>query len=295
MKSKQVLYVRLILAFLLASMALGLLVVGVHPSALPPQGREVDNNIPKQVPIKVKLKSEKESKFKDLSNSNWVRDFELEVTNTSDKPIYFLELWLMLPDTLSENNNPFAFSLRYGRADFIHFGTQKVDTDLPIKPGETYTFVIPTQNQKGWDEFKHRTHASDPQKVRIKFVQLSFGDGSGFDGGGEAYPYTRSISATTTCRGAPAQPNERSVNTVRRNHSSTLSKCIRYTNLELIPLLLTTKSLSALTSTATNSATGRRLTTQDTRTPVVGLGTCFCSSAIKTESSSLSPNTRKLA
>jgi hypothetical protein len=154
-----------------------------------PREREIQIDIPRQVPIKVKIKAEKERRFKDLENPNWVRDFELEVTNTSEKPIYFLELWLMLPDTLTENNNPFAFSLRYGRGDFVHFGTQKLDTDIPIRPGETYTFVIAPPKQEGWGEFKHRTNGSDPKKVRIRFVQLSFGDGSGFDGGGEAYPY----------------------------------------------------------------------------------------------------------
>ena len=105
--------------------------------------RELEDKIPKHVPIKVKIRSEKEKGFKDLTNGNWLRDFELEVTNTSNKPIYFLELWLMLPDTKTENNRPLAFSLRYGRDDFIDYETRSVATDVPIQPHETYTFIIP--------------------------------------------------------------------------------------------------------------------------------------------------------
>jgi hypothetical protein len=41
-----------------------------------------------------KLKKEKEESFKDLKNEKWLREFELEVTNTGDKPIYFLYIML---------------------------------------------------------------------------------------------------------------------------------------------------------------------------------------------------------
>jgi len=168
-----------------------------------PQERLVENKIPKHVPLKVKLKAVKEAKIKDLTNSDWVRDFELEVTNISDKPIYYLELWLMLPDTMSENNNPLAFSLRHGRIDFTHFDTRPVATDVPIQPGETHTFAIPEEWQQGWREFKVRRNAPDPKKLHIEFIQLSFGDGSGFDGGGEPYPYKRKQSSTGACREGP--------------------------------------------------------------------------------------------
>src|SRR5438309_4740625 len=117
MKAKQSAHVRLILACLLVGIASGLLVVGVLTSSIAqsPQERKVEENIPKTLPLKVKLKVEKEHKFKDVNNSNWLRDFELEVTNASNKPIYFLEFWLTLPDIKSTDNIPIGFSLRYER------------------------------------------------------------------------------------------------------------------------------------------------------------------------------------
>src|SRR5215212_7525461 len=75
------------------------LAFAVTPSlAQSPEERELEDRIPKHLPIKVKIKKEKEEAFKDLKNEKWVRDFELEITNTGDKPIYFLSLLIDLPE-----------------------------------------------------------------------------------------------------------------------------------------------------------------------------------------------------
>jgi len=192
-KPQQATWRRLVLALLLAGFAFVLLVAGIRtPSeATAPQGRQVEYNIPKNLPLKVKLKADKEAKVKDMGNAEWLRDFELQVTNLSDKPIYLVEFWLTLPDTKTENDNPLAFILRFGRIDFFKFNTRPIETDVPLKPGETYAFSIEETFQQGWAEFKHRKNVPDPGKISIDFVHLSFGDGSGFDGGGVAYPYKR--------------------------------------------------------------------------------------------------------
>jgi len=71
-----------------------------------PKMRDVDITVPSHVPLKIKLKAEKEASFKDRTNTEWLRDFQLEVTNTSSKPIYLLILWLVLPDTITDDNHP---------------------------------------------------------------------------------------------------------------------------------------------------------------------------------------------
>jgi hypothetical protein len=65
--------------------------------------REVVDKIPKHLPIKIKIKKEKEEKVKDLKNEDWLGDLELEVTNTGTKPIYFLEIVLDMPDVIAPN------------------------------------------------------------------------------------------------------------------------------------------------------------------------------------------------
>jgi hypothetical protein len=157
--------------------------------------RELDYKIPTHVPITIKLRKEKEKAVKDLRNVRWLGDFELEVANTSIKPIYFLELWVMLPEITSENGGLVGIPLRYGRMAFIEHDKLPLPDDVPIRPGETYTFKIPEKDQRGWYAHKAKGNMTDPKKLQIIFVQLSFGDGTGFDRtDAKPYPYTKEQS-----------------------------------------------------------------------------------------------------
>src|ERR1044071_3941798 len=140
--------------------------------ASPQEEREFKDEIPKHVPIKFKLKAEKEKKFKDLGNPDWYRDFELEVTNTSDKPIYFLDLWLEYPEIDAWPGVRLIVPLQYGRMNFIYQETRPLPTDVPIQPGETYVFTIPESDRKGWEAHKRRDNIPDPKKTLLTFVHL---------------------------------------------------------------------------------------------------------------------------
>ena len=168
--------------------------------------REVENKIPNHVPIKTKLKADKEKKFKDLDNPDWYPDFELEVTNTSDKPIYYLDLWLVYPEIISDNGRKVGVVLRYGRMDFVDFDTRALSTDIPILPGATITLKIPEMDQQGWLAHKIHEKRPDPKKVELSLTQVSFGDGSGFNGSdGRPYPYKRE-SSNRVCSEEPEEP-----------------------------------------------------------------------------------------
>src|SRR2546423_13624686 len=109
--------VLLILSFVcLASIFLinGTLSTGIAQS----EEREIEDKIPKHLPIKIKIKKEKEKAFKDLKNDNWMRDVEFEVTNTGDKPIYFLYIVVEMPEITAPNGTIMAFPLVYGRTEF---------------------------------------------------------------------------------------------------------------------------------------------------------------------------------
>ncbi len=161
--------------------------------------------IPHHVPLKIKVKN--------LDNEKWVRDLTVEVTNTSDKPIYFLELWVTLPEIVLENGGPVGFTLRYGRMEFVHFGTMALPEDIPIQPGETYTFKIGEKYQRGWEAHKARENKPNPKKVHLTFVQLSFGDGTGYNGtDAKPFPYRRAQSSTGSCREGPREVLPRTSN-----------------------------------------------------------------------------------
>jgi hypothetical protein len=152
-----------------------------HAQVLNPgQVRKVVKRIPKHLPLKLEVKN--------LDKETWVRDFALEVTNTSNKPIYFLEFWLVMPDVISENGHKVGFTLRHGRMEFVEFSTMARPDDLPILPGETYTFHISEEQRKGWENQKLAENRPDPVSFELSFTQLSFGDGTGFNGS-DAKPY----------------------------------------------------------------------------------------------------------
>jgi hypothetical protein len=146
----------------------------------------LDDQVPKHLPIKIKIKKEKEAAFKDLKNERWARDFELEVTNTGDKPIYMLSL--MLVTDLKAAGFPVIAPLFYGKLGKI---TDKAEPDdIPIKPGETYVFKIHPGQLNAWDTLQRTEYRPHPKKIDVMFEALSFGDGTGFVGeDGEAIPH----------------------------------------------------------------------------------------------------------
>ena len=180
-----------------------LLIMTSAPSSAQSLGvRVIDNLVPKHVPIKIKINEDKERALKDMNNDRWTSDLELEVTNTSEKPIYLLELWVEMPEIISENGHRVGFTLRYGRAAFVDFDARPVPDDKPIEPKETYVFKIEEKYQQSWAAYKAKEHKADPKRIEITFTQLSFGDGSGFNGSdAKPYPYVRGFASnriTTT-------------------------------------------------------------------------------------------------
>src|ERR1043165_1459553 len=143
--------------------------------------RVLENTIPKHLPIKVKIKKEKEDAVGDLKNEKWVRDLVLEVTNTGDKPIYYLSLGITLPEiTIPNGTDNMGFSFHYGRRELHDIATKARPDDISIKPGETYVFSLSEAKVQDWESFMQREHKPPVKKLILYFQLLSFGDGTGF-------------------------------------------------------------------------------------------------------------------
>jgi hypothetical protein len=143
--------------------------------------RSFESKIPPHVPLKIKIKKEKEEKALDINNKNWFRDIEIEVTNTSDKPIYFLSLSVDMPDLPQDRPGVIkVFLLKYGRGEFFEQNTRPIPEDIPIKPKDSYTFVIDENQIVGYDAWRTRNSTKDPVKLEISINHLSYGDGTGF-------------------------------------------------------------------------------------------------------------------
>lgn len=152
------------------------------------QERIFENKIPAHIPIKIKIKKEKEESFKDLKNEKWLREFELAVTNNGDRPIYYLEI-AMDTDVKFEGSGPeIVFPLTYGRPELGDIVTKANSDDVPIKPGET--IILTAGNATAWEKGVRERGWPQPTEVKALPQVLSFGDGTGY-WGTEPYPPPR--------------------------------------------------------------------------------------------------------
>jgi hypothetical protein len=174
----------LVLLALTASAFIGTREIAAFKQTLPQEEeRQLEDLIPKHVPIKIKIKKEKEAGFKDLKNERWAREFELEVTNTGAKPIYSLYFHVR-----TDVNRPYGsrelFPLYYGRDELGDITTNAEPTDVPIKPGESVSLDIHPGILNAWDYARKKENRRLPKRLEVKFQFLSFGDGTGFVGSG---------------------------------------------------------------------------------------------------------------
>jgi len=148
--------------------------------------RVFESKLSKQIPLKVRIKKDKEAAALDPRNKNWFRDIEIEVTNTSNKPIYYLGLNIVT-DVRNEDMLPMVFPLRWGRPELADVKVKPGPNDIHIKPNATQVLTFPThivslldENDKHeWEAWRAKHNNSDPMKLEVAIESLIFGDGSG--------------------------------------------------------------------------------------------------------------------
>jgi hypothetical protein len=148
------------------------------------QERIFENQIPSHIPLKIKVKKEKEDSFKDLKNEKWLRGFELELTNTGDKPIYFVYI-TMGTNVKVDNGLEMVYPLTYGRAQLGDVVSKATSDDSPINPGET--IVLQIREAPYWEKGVREGRWPQATKFTARIQVLSFGDGTGYFGT-ELYP-----------------------------------------------------------------------------------------------------------
>jgi|ERR1044072_643035 hypothetical protein len=175
------------------------------------QERQFENTIPKHVPLDVKIRKEKEQAWKDHKNEKWARDFELEITNTGEKPIYTFSL-LIFFDVPTDFETELIAPIVYGRPELSDPRSKPTAEDVPIKPGESMIFKIHPNILLAWEKGYREKGWRLPTKVRIKLGSVTFGDGTGymFDKGA---PYA-AADPKTSPRNSFASPSRGKSDTV---------------------------------------------------------------------------------
>lgn len=225
---------RLIFVSLIVAVALVLLYKGasgpINAQSPSVQERQVEYTIPKHVPLDVKITKEKEKAWKDLKNENWARDFELEFTNTGDEPIYTVAIRLYFDLSNEPQEFPFA-DILYGRPEITRIGSKPTPDDIPINPGESKMLPLQPGDVKLLERGRRERGWRLPTKVKIKFLFLTFGDGTCVEFDGNRYPKHPSETSKVnnlppqSRRRGPTHVNWRSVATdsggrAKKNHNS---------------------------------------------------------------------------
>ena len=175
-------------------------------SPQPKPKRFLDDRIPKHVPIKIKIRKEKEKSFEDPDNEHWFRELEIEVKNTGTKPIYFLHLNVSMPEAIAPNGLIYGLPVYYGRPSLAPLSAPLKPEDMPIKPGGTCVLRISDWDATGWEGFAHEENKGHPQpiRIRVELQRINFGDGTGYDTtGGEPIPSPRKPGGAARCGPRP--------------------------------------------------------------------------------------------
>jgi len=211
------------LAILLFGATTALLANAVFTYSSTQSERVIEDKTPKHLPIKIKVKPEKERAVKDLSNNRWHHDLAFEVRNTGDKPIYYLYYIVDMPE-VKHNGISFTFIVRYGqRSIFSEWKGLARPEDKAILPGETVVLKIPDSQADGWDKTSEIERTGQPTKLSIIFQELNFGDGTGFWGTtGAAWPVDKRVSQAMlkVSKNRVANPNERKCNQTQADSAS---------------------------------------------------------------------------
>lgn len=130
-----------------------------------------------------------EQSFKDLKNGKWLSEFELEVTNTGDRPIYYLEIVMDSGVKFEGSGQNIVFPLHYGRPELGDIVTKATSDDVPVKPGETIS--ITSHQAPAWEMGIRDKRWPEAINLKMEIQVLSFGDGTGY-WSNERYPPPKS-------------------------------------------------------------------------------------------------------
>ncbi len=166
--------------------------------------RKLYNGVPPQLPLRFDIKN--------VTSERWIHDLEIEVTNVSDKPIYYMDMYVFPVGFKSPEGHRIAYWLKYGRVKLINYAEPLQPDDVPIKPGGKHTFKVSESDAKGWDAFRRQENRAEPTKLELQFQRINFGDGTGFGPGGKAMNIHRKAIAVEQCLPPPeTRPGSSSV------------------------------------------------------------------------------------
>lgn len=116
-----------------------------------------------------------------IQEDDWLKDFTIKFKNTSGKPITFVSMVLLFPET-GPNGSPLSYPLNYG----IHPRSKVVSNEKLrlLAPNDTAEVKISAENFKALKNFlSSRSLLSDLTEVNFRVTSVHFEDGTHWAGG----------------------------------------------------------------------------------------------------------------
>ncbi len=123
------------------------------------------------------------TRIDNLQSPVFPRDFEIEEQNVSDKPIYFFQIMVLLPDTKALFKRTVGFDLTYGNSRLVDNTKRAQPEDIPVQPGQRFR-LKGTPSAGGLRNViaQGLVPESMVSEALLLCQVLNFGDGTGFIG-----------------------------------------------------------------------------------------------------------------
>jgi hypothetical protein len=124
---------------------------------------------------------------KGIDSDDWLNELELEYKNFSDKPIYYVLIYIILSETEPYGGTA-GFRLEFGDLRLSNQSEYATSDDIALKPGESHVFKIKKDHIKNHQDYLERWTGqpgfSPPiTKVELYLYRISFGDGTFYSAG----------------------------------------------------------------------------------------------------------------
>ena len=118
---------------------------------------------------------------RNLQKDTWLNDLEIELKNVSGKPIYLMQFLFNLPEIPPPPPATSTTILSsYGNKELMNNDKLAEETDVPIKPGETFVYKVPKDNIEYLRRYVSESDIISVTHVVFSFYLINFGDGTGF-------------------------------------------------------------------------------------------------------------------
>lgn len=124
-------------------------------------------------------KIKQDEKF--IRENDWLKGFTIKFKNTSGKPIIFVSIVLLFPET-GVNGNPVSYPLNYG----VHPRSKIINNDKLklLTPDDTAEINLSTEDFKALETFlSSRKSLPDLTEVNFRVTSVHFADGTHWAGG----------------------------------------------------------------------------------------------------------------